>query len=222
MIRTIAVLLSGIALAAQAGAGIDYRTVPPDPAVLEARLVEGIGLVAAIARAEEYAGGKASSARVDAETAQATVTVARSDGTNLIVTVDLDEGEIMNSESRNRFPGDPAQGDATITPSGLMYYDLHAGDGDQPAGSSAMVEVHYTGWLTDGTKFDSSHDRGETITFGLNQVISGWTEGLQSMKVGGKRKLVIPPELGYGAAGAPPQIPADATLVFDVELVSLP
>ena len=80
--------------------------------------------------------------------------------------------------------------------------------------------MHYTGWLTDGTKFDSSVDRGQTITFPLNGVIAGWTEGVGSMKVGGKRKLIIPSNLGYGPQGAGNVIPGGATLVFDIELIN--
>ena len=95
------------------------------------------------------------------------------------------------------------------------------GDGAQPASPTSNVLVHYTGYLVDGTKFDSSVDRGEPISFGLNQVIPGWTEGVGSMKVGGKRVLVIPPKLGYGKRGSPPEIPGDATLVFDVELLAV-
>ena len=111
---------------------------------------------------------------------------------------------------------------ATTTPSGLRYIDLDEGDGDIPTAGSTTV-VHYTGWLLDGTKFDSSVDRGDPFSFkiGAGQVIQGWDEGVMTMKVGGKRKLIIPADLGYGSQGAGGVIPGDATLVFDVELIEI-
>jgi peptidylprolyl isomerase len=114
------------------------------------------------------------------------------------------------------------EADYTVTESGLKYYDLVEGDGETPAEGSTVV-VHYTGWLEDGTKFDSSLDRGQPFNFtlGQGQVIPGWDEGVASMKVGGKRQLVIPPELGYGEAGAGATIPPNATLVFEVELLEV-
>jgi peptidylprolyl isomerase len=112
--------------------------------------------------------------------------------------------------------------DYTVTESGLKYYDLVEGQGESPAEGQTVV-VHYTGWLEDGTKFDSSLDRGQPFTFPLGQgaVIPGWDEGVATMKVGGKRQLVIPAELGYGDAGAGASIPAGATLIFEVELLDL-
>src|SRR5436190_7894262 len=108
------------------------------------------------------------------------------------------------------------------TASGLQYEDLQEGTGTA-AKSGDAVEVHYTGWLTDGTKFDSSVDRGRPFSFplGKGQVISGWDEGVAGMKPGGKRKLVIPANLAYGSRGAGGAIPPDATLTFEVELLKI-
>ena len=106
------------------------------------------------------------------------------------------------------------------TASGLRYIVEKEGTGASPSATS-QVTVHYTGYLLNGTKFDSSVDRGQPATFGLNQVIPGWTEGLQLMKEGGKNKLIIPYQLGYGENGMPPTIPAKAWLVFDVELIKV-
>lgn len=109
-----------------------------------------------------------------------------------------------------------------MTDSGLIYDDLVEGEGTA-AGAGNKVTVHYTGWLTDGSKFDSSLDRNQPFQFslGAGQVIRGWDEGVAGMKIGGKRKLTIPPQLGYGAAGAGGVIPPNATLVFDVELLEV-
>lgn len=109
-----------------------------------------------------------------------------------------------------------------MTDSGLKYEDINEGDGDE-AQAGQTVEVHYTGWLESGEKFDSSVDRSQTFSFklGAGQVIKGWDEGVAGMKIGGKRKLTIPPQLGYGAKGAGGVIPPNAVLIFDVELLGL-
>src|SRR6185369_4127797 len=111
---------------------------------------------------------------------------------------------------------------AVKTPSGLAYTDLVKGAGAAPT-SGKNVTVHYTGWLEDGKKFDSSVDRGQPFVFriGAGEVIPGWDEGVMSMKVGGKRKLIIPSQLGYGASGAGGVIPPNATLIFEVELLDV-
>lgn len=108
------------------------------------------------------------------------------------------------------------------TASGLVIEDISVGDGDE-AMSGQTVSVHYTGWLTDGTKFDSSKDRNEPFEFPLGKrwVIAGWDEGVVGMRIGGTRKLTIPPQLGYGPRGAGGVIPPNATLVFEVELLGL-
>jgi FKBP-type peptidyl-prolyl cis-trans isomerase len=110
----------------------------------------------------------------------------------------------------------------TETDSGLIIKEIECGDGEE-AEDGDTLEVHYEGRLEDGTKFDASRDHGSTFEFqvGAGQVIQGWDEGLIGMKIGGTRELTIPPELGYGAAGSPPVIPPNSTLVFVVELVDI-
>ena len=107
-----------------------------------------------------------------------------------------------------------------VLPSGLQYEVIREGNGKKPSATS-KVKCHYEGTLIDGTKFDSSYDRGEPATFGLNQVIAGWTEGLQLMSEGAKYRFFIPYNLGYGERGAGASIPPYAALVFDVELIEV-
>src|SRR5580700_4505744 len=113
-------------------------------------------------------------------------------------------------------------GDGVKNPSGLTYWDLRVGNGEV-AKEGSRVRVHYTGWLTNGKKFDSSVDAGKPFDFtiGNGEVIKGWEQGVAGMKVGGKRQLRIPPALGYGVEGYPGVIPANATLIFDVQLLNV-
>jgi FKBP-type peptidyl-prolyl cis-trans isomerase FkpA len=130
-------------------------------------------------------------------------------------------GLLAFSQSQSSGPP-PVTGKPVTQPDGLKYWDVKVGTG-ATATSGHNVKVHYTGWLTNGKKFDSSVDRKEPFEFKLGggQVIKGWDEGVAGMKVGGKRRLEIPPTLGYGARGAGGVIPANATLLFDVELLDV-
>ena len=110
-----------------------------------------------------------------------------------------------------------------VTPSGLRYEDIVVGNGIETEGRGDTVKVHYTGWLEDGTKFDSSVDRDDPFSFPVDvgYVIKGWDEGVKGMKIGGKRKLIIPSDLGYGSHGAGDVIPPYATLIFEIELLDI-
>jgi FKBP-type peptidyl-prolyl cis-trans isomerase FkpA len=135
-----------------------------------------------------------------------------------------EHGETRPKTAIGRFPGDAVSGEFITTESGLMYYDIKVGDGAQPSPTST-VTIHYTGWLTDGSKFQSSHDSpgDKPVTYPLNKFIPGWSEGVGGMKIGGKRKLIIPGNLAY--VNRPPPgsgIPPHAMLIFDVELIAIP
>ena len=132
-----------------------------------------------------------------------------------------EQAGVANQEEAEAFLAENKNADGVeTTPSGLQYLVITEGSGPNP-GPTANVTVHYTGTLLDGTKFDSSRDRGQPATFGLNQVIAGWTEGLQLMSAGATYKFFIPSNLAYGERGSQPNIGPHAALIFDVELISI-
>jgi FKBP-type peptidyl-prolyl cis-trans isomerase len=220
--------MAGAALAtgAVAIAQMDMSSLPPAPGEMRQTLASvQNSLTECVQIAEEKTGGVAAKAEMmaSASPAKAMITTFSSSARHE-VTVNAENGEIMQHDTYSRFPGWDIPEDAEMqkTDSGLMYYVIEKGDGKTPAGPSSTVKVNYAGFLVDGTKFDSSFDRGQPIEFPLNRVIAGWTEGVGMMQEGGKWKLIIPSDLGYGARGAGGgRIPPNAMLVFDVELIEV-
>jgi len=212
---------AAIAIAGSVVADVDLTKLPPDPAEVCGVLNNcSFSIIQAAIKAEKETGGRLNSIEMvhgNGLTYFEAVCFTESD--QITIRLDSKTGEVMSTAiSDTSMPGDGAEGlELHTSSSGLMWYDMVEGDGPSPASPASTVTVHYTGWLVDGTKFDSSVDRGQTIEFPLNRVIPGWTEGVGSMKVGGKRKLLIPSELAYGPGGRG-SIPPNAFLVFDVEL----
>ncbi len=166
-------------------------------------------------------GDQAIAAELSAPPQTLTEQIQPSPDTTLIAEAQVPPGTGSSSVSQANLPktGDPS---VITTSSGLQYVDLVEGTGSTPQTGQTVV-VHYTGTLENGTKFDSSRDRNRPFQFkiGVGQVIKGWDEGVGSMKVGGRRQLIIPSDLGYGARGAGGVIPPNATLIFDVELLEV-
>lgn len=196
----------------------DYSTLPPTAAERFLELAS-FDLLAAQKLAVETTQGRVAEARfVPGPPAHCEVQVYTPEQ-HLLVRTDPLGTRIEAQEVVTRIPGWPVDGEWVELPSGLKYFDVEVGQGKEPRNSVSLVSTQYEAWLVDGTKFQSTEGRDKPVTSPLSGGIPGWKEGLLSMKVGGRRKLLIPPELAYGSAGQGCLIPPDAMLIFDVTLV---
>lgn len=220
-------LLGALGLAASIAlpvAPADYETLPPDPAVVIQQL-QGlqVGIAKAVEIAQKEVGGVANSATVERDGVPPAIIVDVYSAKSLSrVKVDATNGKILERKDTARFPGDPVSGQWTELPSGLKYFELKVGDGPLPTSPKTVVAIIYSAWLIDGTLVDRSNDYGESLVIAASKLVAGLDEGLRTMKVGGKRKLLLPYDLAYGVGGKPPTVPPKATLIIDVELVGLP
>lgn len=215
------IILGGVGTAAMVA---DYSTIPPAAKDLHVRLDGSeTKLLKAVQLAEELTGGIAQNAKARIGSAEINFEVETVSAEKVERVIVMENGTVSSRTVVPRFPGSVVSPDTEMqrTDSGLAYFDLVVGGGETPPAATSTVKVHYSGYLVDGTKFDSSLDRGQPASFPLNRVIRGWTEGVGSMQVGGKRKLIIPSSLAYGPQGRPPTIPGGATLIFDVELLEI-
>jgi FKBP-type peptidyl-prolyl cis-trans isomerase len=222
---TSCLLVAGLASAvALRVSQMDYSRLPADPAAMQKQLDElGASLADAVRKAEAEVGGKAQSAILHTDASPPNIAVVVfAEGAEHHVTFNARDMSISSKETLPPYemPGWEVEGSGTRTASGLKYWDIVEGEGPA-ADATKRVTVHYTGYLVDGRKFDSSHDRGQPATFPLSGVIPGWTEGVGTMREGGRRKLAIPYQMAYGAGGRPPSIPPRALLIFDVELITV-
>lgn len=226
--------VGGSAISARAilsPAGVSYEIICGTGGIAKRVLVDGatgavtapvVTLESAMATALKTHAGFIDSVAFDANSQPPTYSArVYEGGWSYTMVIDAQSGAVTADSKQGRFPGATFEGDVTELPDGLMYVDLVEGTGAAPANPTSQVKVHYTGYFVDGKKFDSSVDRGEPAVFPLNGVIKGWSEGVGSMKVGGKRKLILPYQLAYGERGRPGAIPPKATLIFDVELLEI-
>lgn len=222
--RPLMMVCAAVMAVSSAEAQMDLTTLPPEPGEMVAKIDTcTTPLAECVTIAEEATGGKVAGVSYDfTNEFPVAIVDAYTDASRVELSINATNGAVLKTATFPRFPGwELSEEKMVTTDSGLMYFDLEEGEGEPAASPSMTVEVNYQGFLVDGTKFDSSFDRGESIKFPLNRVIKGWTEGVGSMKPGGKRKLIIPSNLGYGARGAGGTIPPNAVLVFDVELIGI-
>jgi hypothetical protein len=220
----------GVLCAACVGIAVaefDYSKLPEDPRKVVKMATEAkTGLAAAVKTAEDSAKGKAVSAEMVSRDGK-TIVIVRVLGSDKScdVTIDAMSGSVVETKDQPMtvptIPGEAVTGEPNSLPSGVKYYDIKVGSGDSPSTPAHIASFHTTGYLVDGKKFWSSLDGGRTLDGPVSNYVKGMQEGLFTMKPGGKRKILIPYELGYGDAGRPPTIPPRAMLIFDVELFSV-
>lgn len=225
MIRTTTAFLLGAASFAVLGATqkTRYESLAPETHETAAQIAAlPVSLTAAIATAEKAIDGRARSAELALDTDPPRIEVdvfgAKAAAR---VAIDAETGEILGREPLHRLPGLQPAGEPYVSETGLTFYDIVEGDGDEVESQGAMVRFQVNGFLSDGTLFDSSYEDGKHRMLPLERTVPGFREGVSTMKVGGKRKLILPYKLAYGEHGNPPVVPHRAVVIYDVELLEV-